>query len=91
MENKASHERLFTGDWGLIDRFDIKRFDTPNDERFGKWSVNFSTNFQEDIDRAVMSRDKADAIFKRKPVTLELNLLEKLASYLFSVNSSNFP
>jgi CubicO group peptidase (beta-lactamase class C family) len=63
----------------LLTHFHYERFDTPNDELYGKWSVNFSTNPQGDIDKAIMSLDEAEAIFTRKPETLELNLLEKLA------------
>jgi len=63
----------------LLTHFHYERFDTPNDELYGRWSVNFSTNPQGDIDKAVMSLDEAEAIFMRKPETLEPNLLEKLA------------
>jgi hypothetical protein len=47
------------------------RFDTPDDERFGKWSVNFSTNPQGDIDRALMSLDEAEVTFVRRHQTLD--------------------
>ncbi len=62
-----------------LTHFHYERFDTPNDELYGKWSVNFATNPQGDIEKVVMSMDEAEAIFLRKPETLELNLLEKLA------------
>jgi len=39
--------------------FHYDRFDTPNDEENGKWSVSFSTNPQGDIDKATMSLDEA--------------------------------
>jgi len=35
--------------------FHYDRFDTPDDEQDGKWSVNFQTNPQGDIDKATMS------------------------------------
>ncbi len=35
--------------------FHYDRFDTPDDELDGKWSVNFRANPQGDIDQAVMS------------------------------------
>lgn len=62
-----------------LTHFHYERFGTPDDELYGKWSVNFGTNPQGDIDKAVMSLDEAEAIFTRKPETLEPDLLEKLA------------
>jgi CubicO group peptidase (beta-lactamase class C family) len=55
------------------------RFDTPDDERFGKWSVNFSTNPQGDVDKALMSLDEAEATFVRRPETLDTAVLKQLA------------
>lgn len=59
--------------------FHYERFDTPDDERYGKWSVNFLTNPQGDVDKAVMSLDEAEATFTRKPEALDLKLLQQLA------------
>jgi len=59
--------------------FHYDRFDTADDEENGKWSVNFRTNPQGDIDQAVMSLDEAEAQFTRKPEKLELALLTKIA------------
>jgi CubicO group peptidase (beta-lactamase class C family) len=55
------------------------RFDTPDDEQDGKWSVNFRTNPQGDINLAVMSLDEAEAAFARKPEKLDAGLLSRLA------------
>jgi len=55
------------------------RFDTPDDERYGKWSVNFDTNPQGDVDRALMSLDEAEATFTRRPETLVPSVLKQLA------------
>jgi hypothetical protein len=55
------------------------RFDTPDDERYGKWSVSFSTNPQGDVDKALMSLDEAEVSFTRKPETLDPKLLAQLA------------
>ena len=60
-------------------RFHYDRFDTPDDEQNGKWSVNFRTNPQGDIDEAVMSLDEAEAIFIRKPGAIDPKLLSQLA------------
>ena len=62
-----------------LSHFHYDRFDTPDDEQYGKFSVNFRTNPQGDIDSAVMSLDEAEAVFTRKPETLDPALLEKLA------------
>ena len=59
--------------------FHYDRFDTPDDEQDGKWSVNFRTNPQGDVEQAVMSLDEAEAVFTRKPETLDAKLLSQLA------------
>jgi CubicO group peptidase (beta-lactamase class C family) len=59
--------------------FHYDRFDTPNDELYGKWSVNFQTNPQGDVDKALMSLDEAEAIFTRKPAALDPELLNRVA------------
>ena len=59
--------------------FHYDRFDTPDDERYGKWSVNFRTNPQGDIDQAVMSLDEAEVVFTRKPEVIDPKLLTQLA------------
>jgi len=59
--------------------FHYDRFDTADDEQDGKFSVNFLTSPQGDIDRAVMSLDEAEATFLRVPETLEPALLQRLA------------
>ena len=58
--------------------FHYDRFDTPDDEQYGKWSVNFLTNPQGDVDKAVMSLDEAEATFTRKPQTLDPAILKQL-------------
>jgi CubicO group peptidase (beta-lactamase class C family) len=58
--------------------FHYDRFDTPDDEQDGKWSVNFSTNPQGDIDRATMSLDEAEATFTRRAPTLDAALAQRL-------------
>jgi CubicO group peptidase (beta-lactamase class C family) len=62
-----------------LTRFHYDRFDTPDDEIYGKWSVNFITNPQGDVATAVMSLDEAEASFTRRPQTLEPQLLSRLA------------
>jgi CubicO group peptidase (beta-lactamase class C family) len=60
-------------------RFHYDRFDTPDDEQDGKSSVNFRANPQGDIDQAVMSLDEAEAVFVRKPDTIDAKLMPQLA------------
>src|SRR5579884_1179306 len=57
------------------------RFDTPDDEQDGKWSVNFRTNPQGDIEEAVMSLDEAEAVFTRKPAAIDPVLMTRLAGF----------
>ena len=59
--------------------FHYERFDTPDDEQDGKWSVNFATNPQGDVDRATMSLDEAEAVFTRRAPTLDAALAGRLA------------
>jgi CubicO group peptidase (beta-lactamase class C family) len=58
--------------------FHYDRFDTPNDEENGKWSVNFSTNPQGDVDRATMSLDEAEVTFVRRPAKLDEATAQRL-------------
>ena len=62
-----------------MSHFHYDRFDTPDDEEDGKWSINFRTNPQGDVDQAVMSLDEAEAIFTRKPEKLDPKLLGQFA------------
>ena len=50
-----------------LGHYHYDRFDTPNDELYGQWSVNFKTNPQGEIFQAVMSLDESEASFVRKP------------------------
>jgi CubicO group peptidase (beta-lactamase class C family) len=50
-----------------LSHFHYDRFDTPNDEENGMYSMNFNTNPQGDIDRLVISIDENEATFIRKP------------------------
>ena len=58
--------------------FHYDRFDTPDDEQDGKWSVNFSTNPQGDIDKATMSLDEAEATFTRRSPTIDAAVAQRL-------------
>jgi CubicO group peptidase (beta-lactamase class C family) len=50
-----------------LDHYHYDRFDTPDDQLLGKYSVNFSTNPQGEIATAVMSIDEGEVAFLKKP------------------------
>jgi CubicO group peptidase (beta-lactamase class C family) len=62
-----------------LTHFHYDRFDTADSEQDGKWSVNFHTNPQGDINQAVLSLDEAEAVFTRKPEKIDPLTLGKLA------------
>jgi hypothetical protein len=64
-----------------LTHFHYDRFDTPDDEQDGKWSVNFGTNPQGEIDRALLSLDQAEVVFQRR-VARELSRPETLQRYV---------
>ncbi len=71
-------------------QFHYDRFDTPDDEQDGKWSVNFRTNPQGDVDQAVMSLDEAEAVFVRKPDVIDPKILAQLAGVYKTPDGSTF-
>ena len=73
-----------------LSHFHYDRFDTPDDEQYGRFSVNFRTNPQGDIENAVMSLDQAEVVFTRKPPTLDTSLLEKLAGTYLTPSKVKF-
>ena len=73
-----------------LSHFHYDRFDTPDDEQYGKFSVNFRTNPQGDVENAVMSLDQAEVVFTRKPETLDPKLLEKLAGTYLTPSKVKF-
>ncbi|MCK5371227.1 MAG: DUF3471 domain-containing protein, partial [Cyclobacteriaceae bacterium] len=50
-----------------LEHYHYERFDTPDDQIYGKYSVNFSTNPQGDIYKAVISMDESEVDFIKKP------------------------
>src|SRR3989475_3774356 len=59
--------------------FHYDRFDTPNDEENGKWSLNFSTNPQGDIDKVTLSLDEGEVTFVRRPVKRDEAAAQRVA------------
>ena len=70
--------------------FHYDRFDTPNDEQDGKWSVDFSTNPQGDIDKATMSLDEAEATFVRRAATLDPAVAQRIAGTYETATGATF-
>ena len=62
-----------------LTHFHYDRFDTPDDEEYGMWSLNFATSPQGDVDRVITSLDEAEVTFTRKPETVDPKLLAQLA------------
>jgi CubicO group peptidase (beta-lactamase class C family) len=60
--------------------FHYDRFDTPDDEQDGQWSVNFGTSSQGEVDKALISLDEAEATFVRR-VPPALSAVETLRQY----------
>ena len=62
-----------------LSRFHYDRFDTPDDENEGLWSVNFLTNPDGEVGKAVMSLDGDDVTFTRRPVAVDPKLVQQFA------------
>ena len=64
-----------------LHHYHYDRFDSPDDEQDGLWSLSFGMNPQGDIDRITTSLDEAEATFTRK-VDATLSDPKVLARYL---------
>lgn len=73
-----------------MNHFHYDRFDTPDDEQCGKFSVIFRTNPQGNIDSAVISLDQAEVVFTRKPEALDASLLERRAGVYLTPSKVKF-
>jgi CubicO group peptidase (beta-lactamase class C family) len=49
-----------------LEHYHYDRFDTPDDEINGKWTLNYLTNPQGDIDKIVISVDEGEVTFSRQ-------------------------
>ena len=49
-----------------LTHYHYNRFDTTNDEDFGKWSINFSISPQGEVSAAVISIDEGQVTFNKK-------------------------
>jgi CubicO group peptidase (beta-lactamase class C family) len=64
-----------------LSHFHYDRFDTPDDEEDGKYSINFLTNPQGELDKVEMSLDEAAVPFTRR-VPAALSSAATLRQYL---------
>jgi CubicO group peptidase (beta-lactamase class C family) len=68
---------------GPLTHYHYDRFDTENFERFGKFSLNFRTNPQGDIDQTVISLDEAEVTFTKRPERIDPKISNQLpGSYM---------
>jgi CubicO group peptidase (beta-lactamase class C family) len=63
-----------------LSHYHYDRFETPDDEEDGLWSLNFATNPQGDIDKALISLDEAEVTFTRR-VAADLSSPATLGTY----------
>ncbi len=73
-----------------LNHYHYDRFDTPNDEQLGYFSLNYQTNPQGEIDRFVVSLDEGQVTFVKK-VDERLNNVETLSMYVGKYKSGNSP
>jgi hypothetical protein len=71
-----------------LSHFHYDRFDTPDDEEDGKWSVLFLTNSQGEIDRAETSLDEGAIVFTRRVPALLTNVAT-LKQYVATFETPN--
>ena len=69
----------FNGFRAPLEHVWFERFDTPDDEHFGKFSLNFFTNSDGDVEKVVLSLDGSEQAFTRVPVLPSDDVMRKLA------------
>jgi CubicO group peptidase (beta-lactamase class C family) len=73
-----------------LSHFHYDRFDSPDDEEEGKWSINFSTNPQGDVDKATVSLDEGEVTFVRRPAKLDEAVAQRLAGTYETPSGAKF-
>jgi CubicO group peptidase (beta-lactamase class C family) len=73
-----------------LTHFHYDRFDSPDDEEEGKWSINFSTNPQGDIDKATVSLDEGEVTFVRRAAKLDETVAQRLAGNYETASGGKF-
>lgn len=91
IDMKDTHLQLNFGNIQLpLSHFHYDRFDTADDERVGKWSVNFRTNPLGDVNEAAMVLDEAEVRFTRRVESLDSKLLTQLKGTYEEPSGSTF-
>ncbi|HEX2829730.1 MAG TPA: serine hydrolase [Burkholderiales bacterium] len=62
-----------------LEHVHYERFETPDDEIHGKWSVNFSVDPQGEVGALTMTLDEAEAVFTRSAEALSAETAAALA------------
>lgn len=70
--------------------FHYDRFDSPNDEEDGKWSINFATSPQGDIDKATVSLDEGEVTFVRRAAKLDEATAQRIAGTYETPSGAKF-
>jgi CubicO group peptidase (beta-lactamase class C family) len=73
-----------------LEHIHYDRFDTPDDEEFGRFSLNFRTSSAGDIDTIAISLDEGEQLFTRKPPTLDDATGKKLAGTYLTPDKAKF-
>lgn len=73
-----------------LTHFHYDRFDSPDDEENGKWSFNFSTNPQGDIDKATISLDEGEITFVRRAARLDTSAAQRIAGTYVTPSGATF-
>jgi CubicO group peptidase (beta-lactamase class C family) len=73
-----------------LEHFHYDRFDTPDDEDFGRFSLNFRTDPAGDVNSIAISLDEGEQIFTRKPPTIDAAVLQKLAGTYLTTTKAKF-
>jgi hypothetical protein len=70
-----------------LSHFRYDRFDTPDDEQDGKWTVNFLTGVNGEVDRVEMPIDETTIVFERR-IPAVLSNVDTLRRYVGSYGTS---
>ena len=73
----------------LLTHYHYNRFDTSDDEDFGKWSINFEINPQGEIGSAIISIDQGQRVFNKKideTLSNSETLKQYIGKYIFAGN-----
>jgi CubicO group peptidase (beta-lactamase class C family) len=73
-----------------LTHFHYDRFDSADDEEEGKWSINFATNPQGDIDKVTVSLDEGEVTFVRRAAKLDEATAQRIAGNYETPSGAKF-